>query len=171
MGFRKKEEKKYIGAKDKMLAARKARFEGGDNITSKIEGPQPTESMPIMLIFVASCLLAYILTDNYMVDSSLISPTGIVEIDKMIGGPGVPAVTGMSEIDYGIIIFIRGLFIFILAGIIPLLTRIYINMVDKARTNVLVRVWGTIVTTGLFAFGLTTSIIPLIKEIIDNFIS
>ena len=167
MFFKKEEKKQYVGAKQKMQAARRSRIEGGDGGTSKVEGPEPTESLSIMLIFVASCLLAYLISENYMLESALFAPTGIQELDKIIGGAGYLVITGIEGVDIGITVFVRGLLIFILAGIVPFCTKMYVNITDNPKSNTLVRVWGTIVILFLLVVSTFSFFIPTFNEIMN----
>ena len=140
----KKEQEKLVGARAKIEHAKK--FQKGYQVQSKREGQPSDPRVAAGVVFALAVGLAALLTEGALKTGVAFS-LGNSKLDKILFGPGEPAIMGSSDTDYFLVILIRGLAIFAAAGFIPLCTYLWQRLMDKALMNVYVSFWG--MTVGL----------------------
>lgn len=143
-GLGKPKQEALVGAKRKLEHAKQ--FKAGFQVKSKREGKEPNPSMAILIVWTLGVALAALLTQA--VDKkTLVYSTGNAGFDKlMFGSPG-PAFFGSPDIDYVVLLLVRGTILFIAAGIVPGCTLLWQRVFDKPHMNVYIGFWG--VTLGL----------------------
>jgi len=77
---------------------------------------------------------------------------------------------GDASIDYFLIIFIRGLAIFIAAGILPGATYLWQRLMDKAQMNIYISTWGVTVGLALMYYIGRDFLADIFKELIAVFV-
>lgn len=142
-GFGKKEEPKLVGAKRKLEHAKK--YGAGFQVKSKREGKEPNPQLAAAIVWAMAVGAAALLTQA--IKGGETYSTGNAGFDKLMFSASAPSFMGLPEIDYLLLLVIRGTIIFIIAGIIPGLTLLWQRIFDKAHMNVYIGFWG--VTVGL----------------------
>ncbi|HRI76790.1 MAG TPA: hypothetical protein PLX33_07370 [Alphaproteobacteria bacterium] len=142
-GFGKKEEVKLVGAKRKLEHAKK--FNAGYQVKSKREGKEPNPRLAAAIVWAMAVAAAVLLSEAIKKGETY--STGNQGFDKLMFGATGPSFAGSPEIDYVLLLVIRGTIIFMIAGIIPGLTLLWQRIFDKAHMNVYIGFWG--VTVGL----------------------
>lgn len=148
-GMGKDKAPKLVGAKEKMMKAQMAKRGGkfSDEIKGKNEGSKawgPT----VALIFILATALAYILQIGAMKTTGLSWHTGMAGLDKILFSSGVPSVMGDATEDMIIVPLVRGIFIFLAGGFLPVCTLLWIRAIDRPQMNPFLAFWG--VSVGLF---------------------
>src|SRR5690606_8182635 len=159
-GFGKDKKPDLVGAKEKVLKAKK--FNKNYQVQSKKEGKPQSPVVPAAIVFCISILFAFILTEGAL-KTGIGFRIGNAGLDKLLFGPGQPSLTGGEDMDYGLSILLRGIVIFLLAGIIPLFTLMWQRLLDRAHMNVYVAFWGVSVAVGLLYYLIRDSIVPILK--------
>lgn len=139
---------KLVGAKEKILKAQK--FKKGmtpDQIDTKGEGKKPW-GPTVALIFVLSVALAFTLQVGALKNTGLQWHIGMPGLDKILFSGGVPSVTGNADEDTIIVPIVRGIFIFLAGGFLPVMTLLWIRAIDRPKMNPFLAFWG--VSVGLF---------------------
>lgn len=142
-GFGKKEEPKLVGAKRKLEQAKK--YGAGFQVKSKREGKEPNPQLAAAIVWAMAVGAAALLSEA--VKKGETYSTGNPGFDSLMFGSSVPSFLGTPEIDYLLLLVIRGTIIFVIAGIIPGLTLFWQRLFDKAHMNVYIGFWG--VTVGI----------------------
>lgn len=156
-----------VGAKEKIRKAQM--LKQGRNVmevTSKREGKESSQLVPITIVYGISVIFALILTQGPLQSGAGIS-SGNPALDKALFGPGYPVFTGAVDTDMMIAVFIRGTAIFLVGGIIPFFTRFWQVFLDRARMNVYVGFWGVSVSLGLIYYLVKDSLIPLLVDVFE----
>jgi len=67
--------------------------------------------------------------------------------------------------DFILSVFLRGLIIFLAGAALPLITKVWVDLVDKSRISPYIHFWG--VSIGIFAlyFVVKDSVAPLLAEV------
>lgn len=158
---------KIVGAKEKIARAQMIKQGGGYGaVQSKREGRQPSPLIPVTIVFGIAAVFATILTQGPL-QSGVNINTGSSALDKILFGPGIYNFTGLPETDMAIVIFLRALAMFIVAGIIPFVTHTWQRMLDRAHMNVYVTFWGVSIALGLIYYLIKDSLVPLLAEVFD----
>ncbi len=144
-GFGKKEEPKLVGAKRKLEHAKK--YGAGFQVKSKREGKEPNPRLAAVIVWAMAVGAAALLTQA--IKGGETYSTGNPGFDKLMFSASAPSFMGSPEIDYLLLLVIRGTIIFIIAGIIPGLTLLWQRIFDKAHMNVYIGFWGVTVGLGL----------------------
>ncbi len=166
-GFGKKDEKpNLVGAAEKRLKAQK--FAKGYQVQSKREGKASGPAVGLAIVYGVSVLAAYVLTVG-AIKTGLGFRIGNPDLDKLLFGPGEPSLTGDDMIDYGLSILLRGVALFIVAGIIPGAAWLWQRLIDRSDINVYRTFWGTTSVLVAVAVLVQDSLVPLIKDIADVF--
>lgn len=166
-GFGKKNKKPaLVGAAEKRLKAQK--YAKGFKVESKREGKGDSPVVGLAVVLGISIIAAYVLTEG-AIKQGLGLRVGNPDLDKLLFGPGEPTLTGDSMMDYGLAIFLRGIFIFLLGGIVPGAAYMWKRMIDRADMNLYRLFWGTSITICVLFVLVQDSLVPLIKDIADIF--
>lgn len=142
----KKEQEKLVGARAKVEHAKK--FQKGYQVQSKREGKPADPRVAIGVVLALSVGLAALLTEGILKTGAGFS-VGHAKLDKILFGPGEPAIMGSADTDYFLVLLIRGLAIFLAAGFIPGCTYLWQRLMDKAQMNVYISTWGMTVSVVL----------------------
>lgn len=164
--FGKDKNRPLVGAKLKREQAMK--FKPNFQVESKREGKERSPIIPLAVIWGIAVILALILTEGPLKTAGLNFHSGNARFDGIFFGPGIASFTGNPESDRGIVIFLRGTLIFLLAGILPALTWLWQKLLDRAQMNVYLAFWGTTITVVLLYYLIRDSIGPLLMRIITN---
>ncbi|MFN7115077.1 MAG: hypothetical protein ACK4PK_12045 [Alphaproteobacteria bacterium] len=165
-GFGKKEEVKLVGAKAKIEHAKK--FGKNFQVKSKREGKEPNPTLAIVIVWGLAVGLAALLTEGVLKTGAGIS-TGNGGFDKLMFGPGEPALMGSSEIDYLLVLLIRGTGIFLVAGIIPGCTVLWQRLLDKNQMNVYISFWGVSIGIAVLYYLAKDILADIFKEVLAVF--
>jgi hypothetical protein len=138
-GSGRKEEPKAVGARQKIEQARKhsSRFQ----VQSKREGRPPNPKLAIVIVWVMAVGLATLLTESPVQNIEMFR-TGHAGFDTLMFGTSTPTFTGTQDIDYLILLAVRGTVIFFAAGIIPIVTFLWQSLFDRTHMNVYASFWG-----------------------------
>jgi hypothetical protein len=161
--FSKESKPPLVGAKEKREKALK--FDPRAQIKSKREGKETSPLVLAVMVYGVAAVLATLLTEGPFKDSGFGFQTGINLIDQYILAGGVPSVTGSPDTDLIILILLRGLALFLVAGVIPFATFISQKIFDKVSANVYFAFWGTTLSLGVIYYG-AVALLPVIMEII-----
>lgn len=166
-GFGKKDNKPaLVGATEKRLKAQK--YAKGFQVQSKREGKGDSPVIGVAVVFCISIIAAYVLTAG-AIKQGLGFRIGNPDLDKLLFGPGEPALTGDSMMDYALAILMRGIFIFLVAGVIPGVAFMWKRLVDRAHMNDYRLFWGTSIAVSVLFILIQDSLVPLVKDIADIF--
>lgn len=165
-GLGKKEAPKLVGAKQKIEQAKK--FGTGFQVKSKREGKAPNPSLALVIVWGLAVGLAALLTEGVLKTGAGIS-TGNGGFDKMMFGPGQPSLMGSPDIDYILVLLIRGTGIFLVAGIIPGCTYLWQRMLDKNQMNIYISFWGVTVGLAVIYYLAKDILADILKELIAIF--
>lgn len=163
----KKEPEKLVGARAKIEHAKK--FKKGYQVESKREGKAPDPKVAVGVVLALAIGLAALMTEGVLKTGAGIG-TGNAKFDKILFGPGEPPLMGDASIDYFLIIFIRGLAIFIAAGILPGATYLWQRLMDKAQMNIYISTWGVTVGLALIYYIGRDFLADIFKELIAVFV-
>ena len=141
----KKEQEKLVGARAKIEHAKK--FKKGYQVESKREGQPADPRVAIGVVLALSVGLAALLTEGILKTGAAGFSIGHAKLDRILFGPGEPAIMGSADTDYFLVLLIRGLAIFFAAGFIPGCTYLWQRLMDKAQMNVYISTWG--ITVGI----------------------
>jgi hypothetical protein len=158
---------KLVGAKEKIMKAKMLKHGRlTDHIEAKGEGKKPYAAT-VVLIYVLAVGLAYTLQIGAMKNTGLPWHTGMAGFDNLMFSAGVPSITGNPDQDQIIVPLLRGLFIFLGGGLLPLVTLLWIRAIDKPNMNPFLAFWG--VTVGsVFVFFFTKDFFgPLLMQTLD----
>lgn len=156
-----------VGAREKRMMARN--IGGGNTINPK--GKDAKETSPvaaILMILIISVALAYLLTEIYINNGAMRFSTGMSDIDNLLFKNNKPQFFGSPDLDYGVLIFIRGVAIFLAAGIWPLTALIVQRAMDNAQMNVFRLFWGTPIGLALFVIIVKDLIWPGLSAILGG---
>lgn len=151
-----------IGAAEKIAAAERMREAARLEMLQKTGGIQeaPSQTVPLAIVFGMAVIFALVLVESGNNPFSGWHPTGISSIDSLLVGSDIPSIMGDGDIDKLIVIMIRGIFYFLMAGLIPLFSLIIMRLTGKSLTP-LVACWGvTIALPGICYF-----LVPFIMDL------
>ncbi|MDY0008301.1 MAG: hypothetical protein RBS08_01220 [Bdellovibrionales bacterium] len=149
-GLGKKEEPKLVGARQKLEQAKK--YGTGFHVKSKREGKEPNPRLAIIIVWGMALGLATLLTESHLKKGDALMSTGNAGFDKLMFGSTTPSFIGSPDIDYIILLLIRGTFVFAVAGILPALTLAWQRLLDKNQMNVYIAFWGVTVGVALLYY-------------------
>lgn len=150
-----------VGAREKLKQARA--IMGG--APSKSDDKRTPPAVAVLVIFVMSVALAYILSEQYIANGGLRLSTGSADIDRILFKPGQVNFFGSPEIDYVFLILLRGLAIFFAAGIWPFTCLVVQKALDNAQINLYRLFWGTPIGLVLFVLIIKEYFWPALSEI------
>ena len=136
------------GARDKIAMAREMKKKGFYDSEQKRGGgttQYPSQTIAISLIISLAVIIAFILTGGTSSPLSGMHPTGINNIDSFVTGSDIHAFTGDPDQDKVLTIMGRGLALFALAGIVPLISLMLEKTLLRARVMPHVICWGVTV--------------------------
>lgn len=152
---------KLVGAREKRLQA--AILKGGQQgqeIQSKREGKGQDPKVTGLLIYGLSCGVATLAATVGPLKNGANVSTGARFIDDLLN----MKMMGDADMDFIILIFIRGLAICLLGGFLPFMAFFWSRILDKTGMNVYLTVWGVAVGLPLVYF-LLLSLAPVFTEI------
>ena len=136
---KKSNDTRLVGAAEKREKASK--FRPGFKIESKREGKQGGKVIPVVVIYALAVTLAL-----GMDKANINVRTSFEWIDRIFSN--TPTITGTVDTDKVIIAFVRGLFLFAVAGFIPFLTMLWQRVLDRTM-NVYLTFIGISITLPL----------------------
>jgi hypothetical protein len=157
-----------VGAKEKIMKAQMMqRGRLSDNIgKGKGEGTENYGPV-VVLIYILSCALAFVLMMGAFKATGLNIHTGMPGFDRIMFAGGVPSLLGIPSQDMILIPILRGTLYFIAAGALPFLTLLWIRAIDKPNMNPFIAVWGVTLGLPLVFFFCTDFFGPLLGEVFD----
>lgn len=165
-----KKEKPRVGATAKRMQAEMiARKHRGEDV--KGQGQKQDVTGPIVLIFLISVGMAFLMTDQGVYDryAHYFRITKIHLVNQMLVGPGTPVFIGNGLADMIIVSFTRGLFLFLLAGSVPYMVRTYARVTDRMQGNLYIMHWGCLIVVPFIIYVSQSFIWPLLKDVYDIF--
>ena len=152
-----------VGAREKMKMARA--IAGGAPAGGDKDAKRTPVALSVLVIYVMSVALAYILTSAYIDNGGLRMSLGDPDIDRLLFKPGTVNFFGSPDIDYAMLICIRGLFIFLAVGLWPFTTLVVQRALDNAHLNIYRAFWGTPIGLTLFFLILKEYFWPALSEV------
>lgn len=156
--------KRLVGAKEKREQAKQ--FNSNFKVQSKREGQEAGPTIPLIIIYGLSVALAFLLSEGPM-KSQIGFSSGSEGFDRIFFGPGYPSFTTGADTNRLIAVLLRGGLFFALAGLLPLITYLWQQLLDRARMNLYLAFWGTTVTVALLYYLLKDMIGPLLSNILS----
>jgi hypothetical protein len=130
--FSKKPPPPPVGAREKIAHAQAlAKKKGFYHIESKREGKPPDVTISVIIIYGMAVVLALLLTQGMLDKGDAPFRLSDPYLHELLLGRHPPAFMGDRDMDTLIAVFIRGTVIFLLAGVMPLLSRLW----DRMRGN------------------------------------
>ena len=151
MGFENPVGGRRVGAREKRETADRLR-QGEAAFKSKKEGPQQGHLSSVVFVFVISTALAWFVTEHSLITGPGYHPTGAPALDDFLAGSGVPEITGNEAGDYWILIALRGVFLALMAGVVPFFTWAFVAMTDRVKGNFYITCWGVSATVLLLGY-------------------
>lgn len=164
---RKDQGPKLVGAKEKRMKAQMLkRGRLSDHIESKGEGKQP-RAATVVLIYIISCALSYILMAGPMKNQGLNWSTGWRSFDRVMFGAGVPSITGVEIQDQILTVLLRGVVICLAGGLMPFLTLLWIRSIDRPNANPYFSFWGVSIGSIFVFFFVRDFFGPLLGQVME----
>jgi hypothetical protein len=155
------EETRLVGAKEKIQKAQaRAALGAGDDIEGKSEGKKD-HAVVIVLIYILAASLAFVRMMGGAKEQSFDLHTGFPALDRILFSSGTPSVLGSPDQDFIVVPLIRGLAIFIVVGFLPLLTLVWIKIINKPKTNPYIALWSVSLGFFLAVFVVKDCLLPL----------
>lgn len=151
MGFENPVGGRRIGAKEKRDTAQRLR-DGDLAVKSKKEGPQQGHLSSVIFVLVISTVLAWFVTERSLITGPGYHPTGAPALDDFLAGSGVPDITGNGAADYWLLIVLRGIFVTLMAGLVPFFTWAFVTITDRVKGNFYITCWGVSATVLLLGY-------------------
>jgi len=150
-----------VGAREKMKQARNIMGGGAPDKDAKRTPP----AVAVITIFVMSVALAVVVTESYINQGGLRFSVGDAGLDKLLFKPGTHSFMGDPDMDYIILMLIRGFAIFVAAGIWPFATLVVQRALDNAHLNLYRAFWGTPIGLTLLFLLLKDYFGPMLAEV------
>lgn len=167
-GFGKKDDKpNLVGAAEKRLKSQK--YAKGYQVQSKREGKGASPVAGLAIVYGLSVLAAYVFTEGPIKQGGLGFRIGNADLDKLLFGPGEPPLTGDTGMDYVLCLVLRGVAIFLAAGIVPGVAWLWQRAIDRSDLNVYRTFWGVAIVLAALGVLVGESLVPLVKDIADVF--
>lgn len=142
--------KRIISAVEKRIIAKQKKNEFEQLSSSK---------MAIAIVLILSFILALLMTNGVLAEGLPYQMGSALDI--YLFGPGNPTFSGNAIVDTAIAVLVRGLIIFVVAGIIPGITLGWQTLLNKTHLNGYVAVWGTMVGFAIIIYLLKDKIAGL----------
>lgn len=144
-GFGEKKPPALVGAKEKLRAAQELRVkkylaEAKAKGIGK-EERSASQAVPVTLFYVLSVIFAALLTESNALARMGWHIVNNSQLNRILVGGGIPAVTGDADIDKLIVLFSRGALIFIATGIFPFVGFLLMKYLDR-KVNPYTAIWG-----------------------------
>lgn len=170
--FKKKQEPEPVGAKAKRARAEMMRqnLKDRENLTTQGAGPRAPQPVaaPLVLIYGLSVVLALMLIKSGEAPATSFQLPFLSQgLNALLFSRVPPDIYGDKDIDMVIASFVRGFFIFLAAGIVPLATRVFTRLVDKAQGSPYVAFWGVSVGLPFIWILMKEFITPVAVELVD----
>lgn len=161
----KKDAYKSIGANAKREIAQQIRkttqqglFQQPDRMNSQL--------VPISIVFGIAVVLSFLMVEGSLIDTTGWSPTGIYRIDRFLVGREIRDITDSAEMNLLITVFGRSIIFFLLAGLIPVMASIAVQIAGKAKLSFFSASWGaTLLITLTFFLGGQDLLLKLLEAI------
>lgn len=164
MGFENPVGGRRIGAKRKLETATQLRQEG-IALKSKKEGKPTNHWTSVVLIFVISTVLAWLVTEHHLISGPGYHPTGAGAFDDFLAGAGVLDISGDETRDYWILIALRGLFVTVATGFIPFITWLFVMITDRVKDNFYITCWGVSASVLLLGYLGWNMALPILNDL------
>jgi hypothetical protein len=156
-----------VGAKEKIMKAQMMhRGRLSENIKGKSEGENNFGPV-VVLIYILSVALAFVLMMGAFKATGLNIHTGLPGFDRIMFAGGVPSLLGVPSQDMILVPILRGTMYFILGGVLPFMTLLWIRAIDKPNMNPFIAVWGVSIGLPLVFFFCSDFLGPLLGEVFD----
>jgi hypothetical protein len=166
-GGKKQEVPTRVGAREKIRKARELAASGkGAHIESQREGGKggTKPGLLVLVCYIMGCALAFVLTQGPLKDGTHLLSVGIDGLDRILFGNGNQNFFGDPMIDLGILCLIRGLFITLVAGILPFCTLLWIRLRDDASINPFMAFWSVSIGLVLAVMACIQYVFPFMAE-------
>lgn len=152
---------KPVGASAKIARARELNATGMLDVRSRFGGSSDRIYSTLLVIFLAA-LAAWRLTEGPLKAGKI--KTGTPLIDEMVLSP-TPVYMGDPQMDWGIAIAIRAILLLLAAGIIPALSWMWTEILDRPLMSPYRVVWGMTLVVVVIAMFME----PVFGAIMSNF--
>ncbi len=152
-----------VGANAKLARARQLNAMGAMNLKPGVGFSGSAERIysTLLVIFLAA-IAAWRLTDGVLKAGGVKS--GVPVIDEMVLAPA-PVYMGDAQIDWGIAIAIRAVLLLLVAGIIPALSWMWTEILDRPLMSPFRVVWAMTLVVAVIALFME----PVFGSIMSNF--
>lgn len=152
-GSGKKGGEPIVGARKKLEQARNYQKKYGNDfdIKSKREGKEPNPALAIVVVWAMAVGLAALMS-NSIYKSGMGVKTD-TPIGKLLFGPGDPSFGGSPDVDRLIVMLGRGTILFLLAGLVPLFSLMWQQVIDRAQLRPHLAVWASSITLAIIYFA------------------
>jgi hypothetical protein len=113
-------------------------------------GRSGSPAIPATMVFVLCVIFAMLIGDDTVFLSKL-HLTGASEIDRYLTQAN-PTIMGDKDIDRLIVIFGRGLALFLVTGLVPLVSWVFSQMLGRQRIHPLVICWLVIAASSFLVY-------------------
>ena len=157
-------EKKKVppGAEEKYRVAEKMRELSRAEMQSRTDGGSGgihgSQTIPIAVIFGLAVGFALFITEGSSINMSGLHLTGNAAVDGLLFGSGVPHFTGDADMDKLVVVFIRGMALFVMMGAAPFLAYLFCKSVGKNKVSPFVACWGATVFLPIAYFALDAAL-------------
>lgn len=150
-----------VGAAAKLARARELNATGAMDMRSRFGGSSDRIYSTLLVILLAA-LTAWRLTDGPLKAGAFKS--GVPVIDEMVLAPA-PVYMGDAQMDWGIAIALRAILLLLIAGIIPALSWMWTEILDRPMMSPYRVVWAMTLVVAVIAMFME----PVFGMIMNNF--
>lgn len=152
---------KPVGAAAKLARARELNATGAMDLRSRFGGSADRLYSTLLVIFLAA-LTAWRMGETILKTGNIKS--GVPVIDEMVLAPA-PVYMGDAQIDMGIAIAVRAIILLLIAGVIPALSWMWTEILDRPMMSPYRVVWAMTLVVAVIAMFME----PVFGAIVSNF--
>ncbi len=160
-----------IGAAGKREMAEAVRQKSMRGVVMTPSGVE-SQFVPMAVIFAFCVIFAFLVTEGSLINASGWSPTGLYRIDSWLTGRTLAnitgTVTGSTEMDLLLTVFIRGIVLFLVTGILPLVALVGMHVIGKSKLSPVSAFWGATVLMALVFFLFGQDVIMALLKVIED---
>ena len=162
-------EQQLAGASLKRHNAKRLSGSGGYSLNTPNQATKDKGSAISLLVTMAlSFLLAWLLGQGALEPGHKIK-SGIEGVDTFLLASKTPTLSGDPLLDDIMVTVMRGLALWVMAALIPILSFVWIKFRDKTGMNIYRVMWGATLATGSIVCAMATYGLPMLKQLIKDF--
>ncbi len=158
------------GAREKLAKARAMTAAGGHpgsgDVNQGKDGKKATPTpVSVALIYVLSVAACYVFSVGVLDHGGVNWSTGSSGLDHLLFSNAPIRFFGDQGVDYVILMFVRGIFLFLAAGILPFLSLAWVRAIDNSHANPYRVMWGMPVALIFIFYTFRDHLWPLLATI------